>query len=78
MTVRPWPTLWCVVAAGMRVWALQDGYTALLLAARTGKVEAIAMLLDRGADLEAKDKVSPPFCPLRMAAPSMSRRVATA
>ena len=52
--------------------------TALLWAAWNDNVDAMTMLLDRGADLEAKDKVSPPFCPLRMAAPSMSRRVATA
>ncbi|KAA0158500.1 hypothetical protein FNF31_05356 [Cafeteria roenbergensis] len=32
-----------------------DGDTALLLAARNGKVEAMALLLDRGADLEAKN-----------------------
>ena len=43
---------------GMRVWTLQNGYTALLWAAYSGKVEAMALLLDRGADLEAKDNVS--------------------
>ena len=64
MIVRPWPTLWCVVAAGMRVWALQDGYTALMVAARSGRVEVMTVLLDRSADLEAKDKVSPSTAPL--------------
>ena len=59
-------------------WKLQEGCTALIVAVCSGKVGAMALLLDRGADLEAKDKVSPPFCPLGMAAPSMSRRVATA
>ena len=47
-------------------WTLQDGDTALLCAARSGKVEAVALLLDRGADLEAKNDVSflvvPPAC----------------
>ncbi len=52
--------------------------TALLWAAWNDNVDAMTMLLDCGADLEAKDKVCPPFCPLGMAAPSMSRRVATA
>ena len=66
LIVRPWLTLWCVGVAGMRVWALQDGESALLWAVWSGKVEAVALLLDRGADLEAKDNVSqstaPPAC----------------
>ena len=57
MIVRPWPTLWCAGVAGMRVRALQGGYTALFRAAQQGKVEAVALLLDRGADLEAKNSV---------------------
>ncbi len=58
MIVRPWPTLWCVGVAGMRVWALQYGDTALIMSSHNGHVEAMALLLDRGADLEAKDNVS--------------------
>ena len=42
----------------MRRDAPQDGVTALLAAARTGRTDAMALLLDRGADLEAKTKVS--------------------
>ncbi len=42
----------------MRVRALQLGNTALSWAARNGQVEAMGLLLDRGADLEAKDSVS--------------------
>ena len=49
--------------AGMRAWALQDGRTALLWAALHGRVEAVALLLDRGANLEAKDSVSPSAAP---------------
>ncbi|MCP4139976.1 MAG: ankyrin repeat domain-containing protein [Chloroflexi bacterium] len=56
----------CAGVAGMRVWTPQDGNTALIWAARNGQVEAVALLLDRGADLEAKNKVSssaaPPAC----------------
>ena len=44
----------------MRVWALQYGNTPFLGAAYVGKVEAVALLLDRGADLEAKDEVGLP------------------
>ena len=50
--------MWCVAEAGTRVRALQDGDTALIVAARDGEAEAVALLLDRGADLEAKDNVS--------------------
>ena len=39
-------------------WALQNGNTALILAAFSGRVEAMALLLDRGADLEARSTVS--------------------
>ena len=53
----------CVVVAGTCVWALQAGETALFWAARTGKVKGMALLLDRGADLEAKNKVSPSAAP---------------
>ena len=48
----------CAGVADMLVWALQYGCTALIMAVQNGKVEAMALLLDRGADLEAKDRVS--------------------
>ncbi len=44
-------------------WALQDGCTALFWAARNGKVKVMASLLDCGADLEARDNVSPSAAP---------------
>ncbi len=43
--------------AGMRVWTPQDGNTALIVAAGNGHLEAVALLLDHDADLEAKDNV---------------------
>ena len=43
--------------AGMRVWTLQNDTTALMMAAYSGHLVAVALLLDRGADLEAKDNV---------------------
>ena len=43
----------------MRCSVPQNGATALIAAARSGHVDAMAMLLDRGADLEAKERVSP-------------------
>ena len=49
--------------AGVHVWALQYGYTALIVSAWSGHVEAMALLLDRGADLEAKNKVRPSAAP---------------
>ena len=39
---------------------LQVGRTPLLLAAREGKVKVASLLLDRGADPEARDEVSMP------------------
>ena len=36
---------------------LQDGSTALVLMATAGRTEMVELLLDRGADLEAKDRV---------------------
>ena len=51
---------WCAC------WALQSGYTALMIAAKNGKAKVMASLLDRGADPEAKSNVSssaaPPAC----------------
>ena len=44
--------------AGMR-WGSQDGRTALFMAAANDRADASAMLLDHGADSEAKDNVSP-------------------
>lgn len=35
----------------------QDGLTALIWAAHDGKMRTAALLLDRGADIEAKDDV---------------------
>ena len=40
---------------------LQNGTTALILAARHGAKEVVEVLLDRGADIEAKDEVRPPL-----------------
>ena len=39
---------------------LQGGFTPLLRAAREGHVEVASLLLDRGANPEARDKVSMP------------------
>ena len=35
----------------------QDGWTSLMRAAEAGKVEVAGLLLDRGADISAADKV---------------------
>lgn len=54
------------VCEGVHCWVLigpsasQFGFTALLVAACKGGVEATCLLLDRGADIEAKEKVRPP------------------
>ena len=37
---------------------LQDGWTAVMLAAFKGHESTVGLLLDRGADVEAQDKVS--------------------
>ena len=42
------------------LWTLQDGLTALLRAASVGHSGLVGLLLDRGADVEAKDNVSRP------------------
>lgn len=36
----------------------KDGYTALHVAAMTGQTEACSLLVERGADVEAKSNVS--------------------
>ncbi len=36
---------------------MQDGWTALIAAAHFGKVDAMRLLLDFGANIEAKDRV---------------------
>ncbi len=46
------------VYALVHVVCTQDGRTELQLAARGGLLEAATMLIDVGADLEAKDEVS--------------------
>ena len=38
--------------------ALQDGTTAMMMAAEGGHKDTVELMLDRGADLEAKDEVS--------------------
>ena len=37
---------------------MQNGHTPLILAARMGRTEIVALLLEKGADKDAKDKVS--------------------
>ncbi len=37
--------------------ASQNGYTALILMAQAGHTDTVELLADRGADLEAKNKV---------------------
>ena len=39
------------------MFVYQDGRTSLMLAAEAGKVEVAGLLLDRGADISAADKV---------------------
>ena len=46
-----------LIGAGANLEARdEEGTTALILAARAGKAEAIEWLLDHGADIHAKDK----------------------
>jgi hypothetical protein len=40
---------------------LQDNHTPLIYAAQNGHSEVCALLLDHGAHIEAKDRVSPTF-----------------
>ena len=39
-------------------WTSQWGWTALIRAAWSGHCDVVGLLLDRGADIEAKDSVS--------------------
>ena len=43
---------WCV-----ELWTSQEGWTALVWAADEGHLDVVGLLLDRGADIEAKDNV---------------------
>jgi hypothetical protein len=45
--------------SGSRTAGSQECYTPLLWAARLGKLEVVALLLDRGADKEAKNNLRP-------------------
>ena len=63
MLAWPWQTLWFAGATGMRALAPQNDSTALMWAAHHVKVEALALLLDRGASLACKNKVSPSAAP---------------
>src|SRR5207245_2692557 len=59
-----WSEVETLVGKGVRVdGADEDGYTALHYAARWGDTRAIGLLLDRGADVDAKSRfgVSPLF-----------------
>ena len=40
--------------------ASQDGATALVLAAAKGRTDTVELLVGRGADIKAKDRVSAP------------------
>ena len=44
---------WC-----LELWTSQNGYTALIVAAECGHRDVVGLLLDRGADMEAKNNVS--------------------
>ena len=46
---------WCCFAS---VICLQDGYTPLLVASERGYVDMARLLLERGANIEAIDRVS--------------------
>ena len=39
------------------MFVFQDGWTSLMVAALAGNVEVAGLLLDRGADISAADKV---------------------
>ena len=43
------------------LWTSQYGWTALIAAADNGHHDVVGLLLDRGADMEAKDNVSRPL-----------------
>lgn len=52
----PTPTVVC--GSGLLTLQLQANYTALHYAARSGRADCLAALIDAGSNLEAKDKVS--------------------
>ena len=67
-----------VMATGVAVrgccWVmrLQDGWTAVMVAAQNGHESTVGLLLDRGADVKATNSVSCPWFRFRL--PSSCRR----
>ena len=53
IALRPW---WVARLAHMAAWS-QNGHTALMCAAESGHVDCARLLLDAGADMNAKDVV---------------------
>ena len=49
--------VWCVCISSMHIVVIQDGWTALKAAARNGHREVVELLIQHGADVNAKDKV---------------------
>ena len=47
-----------VCVLGGKMWTSQNGWTALMMAARYGHREVVGLLLDRGADMAVKSIVS--------------------
>ena len=67
----------------MRVAAVQDGYTALVLAGKNGHASCFKILLDAGAEFAAFDKVGGTalvLCGFRVmgVGPSQTRRLGSA
>ena len=46
------------VRGGCFAVRVQDGWTAVMVAAQNGHESTVGLLLDRGADMEARNKVS--------------------